>query len=217
MGLDRRIPLQLPFPAMPSHEERFFAHKVLWTQNDDANRYSFPMSTTVTSGVERWANDSMAEARASDDADPACQGDLPPGERKIELGYVPFGKQSEFHASPAKYRLFGGAAGPGKSKALLMEAILQAHEHAGANTLLAAPHISGTRAVAAALFPPRRSARTLQKLPGIEAPGDLVERLDHALRLLPERERRLPISGRGISFHRHRRADACSRCGSGNF
>ena len=36
----------------------------------------------------------------------------------------------------AKYRLFGGAAGPGKSKALLMEAILQAQEHPGANTLL---------------------------------------------------------------------------------
>jgi hypothetical protein len=42
----------------------------------------------------------------------------------------------EFHASSAKYRLFGCAAGPGKSKALLMETILQAHEHAGANTLL---------------------------------------------------------------------------------
>ena len=55
---------------------------------------------------------------------------------KIALGYHPFPKQREFHASPAKYRLFGGAAGPGKSKALLMEAILQAHENPGANTLL---------------------------------------------------------------------------------
>ncbi len=54
----------------------------------------------------------------------------------IELGYDPFPKQREFHASPAKYRLFGGAAGPGKSKALLMEAVLQAHQHSGANTLL---------------------------------------------------------------------------------
>ncbi len=67
---------------------------------------------TVTSGLERFAND------------------------EVDLGYEPFPKQREFHASPAKYRLFGGAAGPGKSKALLMEAILQAHEHAGANTLL---------------------------------------------------------------------------------
>ena len=70
---------------------------------------------TIASGLERWA----AEGKA-----------------RVDLGYVPFAKQQEFHASCAKYRLFGGAAGPGKTKALLMEAILQAHEHAGANTLL---------------------------------------------------------------------------------
>ena len=74
---------------------------------------------TVTSGIENWAADE-AERRV-------CS---------VDLGYAPFPKQQTFHASPAKYRLFGGAAGPGKSKALLMEAILQAHEHAGANTLL---------------------------------------------------------------------------------
>jgi Terminase large subunit, T4likevirus-type, N-terminal len=67
---------------------------------------------TVTSGVERFVGD------------------------EVDLGYQPFPKQKEFHASPAKYRLFGGAAGPGKSKALLMEAVLQAHEYPGANTLL---------------------------------------------------------------------------------
>ena len=54
----------------------------------------------------------------------------------MTLAYAPFSKQQQFHASSAKYRLFGGAAGPGKSKALLMEAILQAHEYSGANTLL---------------------------------------------------------------------------------
>jgi phage terminase large subunit len=67
---------------------------------------------TVTSGFERLVSD------------------------EVDLGYEPFPKQKEFHASPAKYRLFGGAAGPGKSKALLMEAVLQAHEHPGVNTLL---------------------------------------------------------------------------------
>ncbi len=36
----------------------------------------------------------------------------------------------------AKYRLFGGAAGPGKTKALLYEAIYQAHKHPGVDTLL---------------------------------------------------------------------------------
>ena len=56
--------------------------------------------------------------------------------KNVALDYEPFPKQQQFHASPAKYRLFGGAAGPGKTKALLMEAILQAHEHPGANTLL---------------------------------------------------------------------------------
>jgi phage terminase large subunit len=50
--------------------------------------------------------------------------------------YRPFPKQQEFHASRAKYRLFGGAAGPGKTKALLWEAIIQANEHDGVDTLL---------------------------------------------------------------------------------
>jgi len=50
--------------------------------------------------------------------------------------YGPFPRQEEFHRSPAKYRLFGGAAGPGKTKALLWEAILQAHEAPGCDTLL---------------------------------------------------------------------------------
>jgi Terminase large subunit, T4likevirus-type, N-terminal len=52
------------------------------------------------------------------------------------LNYEPFPKQRQFHASPAKYRLFGGAAGPGKTKALLMEAVLQALGHPNVNTLL---------------------------------------------------------------------------------
>jgi hypothetical protein len=71
---------------------------------------------TITSGADRWLRDNSAKG--------------------ISLGYEPFPKQQQFHSSPAKYRLFGGAAGPGKSKALLMEAILQADEHPGANTLL---------------------------------------------------------------------------------
>lgn len=50
--------------------------------------------------------------------------------------YEPFPKQQEFHANPAKYRLFGGAAGPGKTKALLWEAILQANEWPNVDTLL---------------------------------------------------------------------------------
>lgn len=72
-------------------------------------------ATTITSGVQQFVADNVP---------------------KVHLPYEPFPKQREFHSSPAKYRLFGGAAGPGKSKALLMEAIAQANEHPGANTLL---------------------------------------------------------------------------------
>jgi len=50
--------------------------------------------------------------------------------------YRPFARQKEFHESNAKYRLFGGAAGPGKTKALLWEAISQAREVDGCDTLL---------------------------------------------------------------------------------
>ncbi len=58
--------------------------------------------------------------------------------RKIQrlLNYQPFPRQDEFHRSGAKYRLFGGAAGPGKTMALLVEAITQAAQHRGVNTLL---------------------------------------------------------------------------------
>ncbi|MGC1418017.1 MAG: phage terminase large subunit [Candidatus Acidiferrum sp.] len=50
--------------------------------------------------------------------------------------YRPFARQQQFHDSPAKYRLFGGAAGPGKTKALLWEAIMQANVWPGTDTLL---------------------------------------------------------------------------------
>src|SRR5215813_233573 len=50
--------------------------------------------------------------------------------------YKPFPRQEQFHRSAAKYRLFGGAAGPGKSKALLWEAIQQALATKGCDTLL---------------------------------------------------------------------------------
>src|SRR6202051_5227051 len=57
-------------------------------------------------------------------------------EFKKRAQYEPFKRQLQFHESAAKYRLFGGAAGPGKTKALLYEAILQAHKHPGVDTLL---------------------------------------------------------------------------------
>lgn len=53
-----------------------------------------------------------------------------------QLVYRPFPRQAEFHASPARYRLFGGAAGPGKTTALLWEAIRQAHRAPRVDVLL---------------------------------------------------------------------------------
>jgi phage terminase large subunit len=55
---------------------------------------------------------------------------------RLAQNYQPFPRQREFHQSRAKYRLFGGAAGPGKTKALLWEAITQANETPGCDTLL---------------------------------------------------------------------------------
>lgn len=50
--------------------------------------------------------------------------------------YKPFPRQQEFHRNPAKYRLFGGQAGPGKSRALTEEAGLHVWRHPGCSVLL---------------------------------------------------------------------------------
>src|SRR3984957_7739555 len=109
------------------------------------------MAPYVTNGIERICDDYTAsgDCEAADQVQSGDSADTPLdladlevaatlglARKFIDLGYEPFPNQRDFHASRAKYRLFGGAAGPGKSKALLIEAILQAQEHPGANTLL---------------------------------------------------------------------------------
>jgi phage terminase large subunit len=84
------------------------------------------MPITTKTGVEKFIEDSAAPK--------LLDGSARIWQRK--LCYYPFPKQQRFHYSGAKYRLFGGAAGPGKSKALMMEAIVRANEHPGVNTLL---------------------------------------------------------------------------------
>jgi hypothetical protein len=63
--------------------------------------------------------------------DGVCAGTI-----RISDHYRPFPRQDEFHRSEAKYRLFGGAAGPGKTKALLWECIRQANRYPKVDTLL---------------------------------------------------------------------------------
>ena len=53
-----------------------------------------------------------------------------------DYDYPKFPRQAEFHNSTAKYRLFGGAAGPGKTTALLREAIYKARDVPGSDSLL---------------------------------------------------------------------------------
>src|SRR5512146_1533480 len=42
-------------------------------------------------------------------------------ELNLDSYYIPHAKQAAFHESPAPHRLLGGAAGPGKSLALIMD------------------------------------------------------------------------------------------------
>jgi len=57
-------------------------------------------------------------------------------EIRVSSVYQPWPKQAVFHSSPARFRLFGGAQGPGKSLALLWEAILHCLQYPGSNALL---------------------------------------------------------------------------------
>ena len=85
---------------------------------------------------------------------------------EVDLGYEPFPKQRAFHANPAKYRLFGGAAGPGKTKALLMEAVLQANEFPNVNTILlrrTVPELEGSLILEFERSIPREMYRSFNK------------------------------------------------------
>ncbi|MGH9735444.1 MAG: hypothetical protein ACRD8A_12750 [Candidatus Acidiferrales bacterium] len=61
------------------------------------------MNATVTTGIERWRVD-------------------------FDAYYAPYPKQNAFHASTARHRLLGGAAGPGKTLALIADHLISCSE-----------------------------------------------------------------------------------------
>ncbi|PYU28664.1 MAG: hypothetical protein DMG31_19495 [Acidobacteria bacterium] len=86
-----------------------------------------------------WRRKAVPEDAAREDGVPDSSQQPEDAERPLIRAsefYRPFPRQKEFHQCAAKYRLFGGAAGPGKTKALLWEAIRQANRFPCVDTLL---------------------------------------------------------------------------------
>jgi phage terminase large subunit len=81
---------------------------------------------TELEDLEKHGGESSGEQAAGEDSGPLV----------VSRYYRAFPRQQQFHDSKAKYRLFGGAAGPGKTKALLWEAIMQAQKADHVDTLL---------------------------------------------------------------------------------
>ena len=63
----------------------------------------------LKSGIERFVEDAQKEINLNDI-------------------YTPYAMQQAFHASPCKFNLMGGAAGPGKTLALIMEHMITCNE-----------------------------------------------------------------------------------------
>ncbi len=95
--------------------------------------------------------------------------------------------------------MFGGAAGPGKTKALLYEAILQAHKHPGVDTLLLRRTFPELEASLITYF--RRDVKrelydkyTTKATDGIR--GDSLASINHQLQNLAQMFKRLAVGVR---------------------
>src|SRR5580658_7224030 len=92
------------------------------------------MEPRITADKTSFGANAISDRATISDGAPGDASGLPL--LNVSKYYQPFPRQAEFHESPAKYRLFGGAAGPGKTKALLWEAIRQANHYDRVDTLL---------------------------------------------------------------------------------
>ena len=79
---------------------------------------------------------SRKPSAASDSNPDVPPVDGEPESQDVVVNYSPFPKQKEFHACEAEVVLFGGAAGPGKSTALLFDALQFVTEHPGSTAML---------------------------------------------------------------------------------
>src|SRR5579862_4571094 len=117
-------------------DDRSRADSVSAANDDTADADPSRNADASTDAHAPIASHDALDSQTNADADPGIDSDAAADPAKRFLAYAPFAKQCDFHKSPAKYRLFGGAAGPGKSMALLMEAVVQANDNMGSNTLL---------------------------------------------------------------------------------
>src|SRR5256885_10112943 len=75
--------------------------------------------------------------------------------------------------------------GPGENQSASLGSDAPGERSPGLRHAAAAADVSGTRQFTAGVFPARCAAKDLQKLQRIEARGDVAERFDDALWLLP--------------------------------
>lgn len=79
---------------------------------------------------------SSRKGKVLDGFNPNAVGPQTQEAKVIEIDYKPTAKQREFHSCPADIVLYGGAAGGGKTAALLMEAFTVCLEYPGTEVML---------------------------------------------------------------------------------
>ncbi len=123
---------------------------------------------------------------------------------KIEDFYEPFPRQKEFHDSRRKISAVWRGGGAGKNQGAAVRSDPPGAQASGRGHAAAAADVSGAGSFADHLFSARCAARAVREVQRSQAHRHVAERLDDAVCLLRHRKRCVPLSGRGISFHRRR-------------